>query len=212
LSAIQNTVIVFECLFSLRRALGDSPLHEDDLRVVSEEISRLESIIRNFLEFARPPELKLGAHRIDALLDKTLELFRHRLEEKDIHLVRSDGAALPRVLVDSDQIKQVFINLMSNAVEAMPEGGWLRISAAAEADRDNRPMAVVRFQDSGSGIPADIRERIFEPFFSTKDEGVGLGLGIAAQIMAGHQGRLELELSSGEGTCFAVWIPRAEGG
>jgi signal transduction histidine kinase len=144
------------------------------------------------------------------LIDKTLELCGHRLADKGIRLVRGDRAGLPPVMADAEQVKQVFLNLLSNAAEAMDEGGELRI--AAEAGRDSRPMAVVRFTDTGPGIAADVRSRIFEPFYSTKEGGTGLGLCIAARIMARHGGRLELEPAAGRGASFAVWIPAAQGG
>jgi signal transduction histidine kinase len=195
-------------LFSLRQALGADPLCAGDFQVVSEEISRLESIIRNFLEFSRPPELKLRPQSLELLLDKALELFGHRLYEKDIELVRQGGADLP-VVADADQLKQVFINLLANAAEALPEGGRLRISTVPEQDRDGRRMAAVRFADNGPGIPAEFQERIFEPFFTTKDEGTGLGLCISAQIMARHGGRLELEPAAPPGAVFVVRIPIA---
>ena len=198
-------------LFSLRQTLGADPQYADDFWVVSEEISRLESIIRNFLEFSRPPELELRPHRLGLLIDKALELFGPRLYEKDIAVARRDATDLPMVVADADQLKQVFVNLMANAAEAVPEEGRLQVSTALRPDKDHRQMAVVRFQDSGTGVPADVRERIFEPFFTTKEGGTGLGLCIAAQIMARHGGRLELESSAPQGATFAVWIPVQQG-
>ena len=194
-------------LFSLRQTFGGDPLHSDDFQVVSDEIGRLERIIRNFLEFSRPPDLLLRSQALAPLLDRTLELCGHRLSEKDIALTRQDGAGLPLVLADADQLKQVFINLLNNAAEALPEGGKLQLSSAVEAGPEGRLLAVVRFADNGPGIPPEFQGHIFEPFFTTKDEGTGLGLCIAARIMARHQGRLELESSTSQGSTFAVWIP-----
>jgi len=196
-------------LFSIRRAVGDTPQCNDDFQVVSEEITRLENVIRNFLEFSRPPELKPRAYSISVLIDKTLELVGHWLREKNIRLVRGSEAGLPPVMADSDQIKQVFINLLRNSVEAISEGGEVEILTTLEQDKAKRPMIAVRFRDNGPGIAGEIRDRIFEPFFSTKAEGTGLGLCIAAQIMARHGGRLELEASTDQGTTFVVWIPVA---
>ncbi len=200
-------------LFSIRKEIGEDPQYEDDFRVMSEEITRLESIIRNFLEFSRPPELKLRAHDVSTLIDKTLELVGHRLEERGVDLVREDGLRLPRVIADSEQIKQVFINLIGNAVEAVGEGGQVRVSTALEVDGGDRWTVVVRVRDSGPGIPEAIRDRIFEPFFSTKEDGTGLGLCIAARIAARHNGRLDLESALEGETTFAVKIPAVrEGG
>ncbi|MGH7192323.1 MAG: ATP-binding protein, partial [Candidatus Saccharimonadales bacterium] len=104
----------------------------------------------------------------------------------------------------------VLINLLDNARDACPPGGQIALSAAVESDGGGAAMMVIRVCDSGGGIPPEAAERIFEPFFSTKDQGTGLGLCIAASIMARHRGRLILESSSASGTCFAVWTPVAE--
>ena len=116
---------------------------------------------------------------------------------------------MPPVLADASQLKQVLLNLLGNAADAMAGGGEIRIAATAEKDADGRPMVVVRICDSGPGMPPDVQCRIFEPFFTTKEKGTGLGLCIAAQIMARHDGRLVLESSSEKGTTFAVWMPIA---
>ena len=134
----------------------------------------------------------------------------HRLFEKDIALTRQDSAGLPPVLADADQLKQVFINLLNNASEALPEGGQVQLSSAREQAPEGRAMVVVRFADNGPGIPPELQAHIFEPFFTTKDEGTGLGLCIAARIMARHQGRLALESATTQGSTFAVWIPVAQ--
>ncbi len=195
-------------LFSIRRAIGKNSKYEDDFRIISEEITRLENVIRNFLEFSRPQKLNLNNYDISILIDKTLELFGPVFSEKKIKLFRKAEAELPQVRADSEQIKQVFINLLRNSIEALGSGE-IQIATKVERDRTDQKMVVVRLQDNGPGIPAEARDRIFEPFFSTREEGIGLGLCIAAQIMAGHEGKIELESSSNQGTCFAVWIPIA---
>ncbi len=193
-------------LFSIRQAIGGDPELQHKFNIVSEEISRLESIIRNFLQFSRPPKPMLQPHTVASLIDKTLELLAHQLDDKDIHVVR-EVPALPPVMADTEQVKQVFINLVNNAVEAMDAGGELRITAALASPATDRKMVVIRICDAGAGMPPQVRERIFEPFFTTKEDGTGLGLCIAARIMQRHGGRLVLESSSREGTTFAVWLP-----
>jgi signal transduction histidine kinase len=198
-------------IFSIRKELGKDHILKDDLKVISEETTRLESIVRNFLEFSRPADLKLRSNKISVLIDKSLELFGHWFEQKNIEVIRDDEAHLPPVLVDADQVKQVFINIFRNSVEALAENGKICITTRLTIGKNNREMITVRFSDNGPGIPADIRGRIFEPFFSTKDEGIGLGLCIAAQIMVLHGGRIELESGSEPGTQFVVWIPTEKG-
>jgi signal transduction histidine kinase len=196
-------------LFSIRKAIHHDAELERKLDLVSGEIIRLESVVRNFLEFARPPALKLRPVRVSQLIDKTLELARHRIEDRGIHLVWRDGHSLPAVLGDSDQLKQVLINLLSNAAEACSQQGEIRISTSLERDELARQMVVIRVADNGVGVPPEVASRIFEPFFTTKDEGTGLGLCIAARIMASHSGRLVLEPPNGSGASFAVWLPVA---
>ncbi len=195
-------------IFSIRKGLTKNPNFKDDLRVISEEIARLESVIRNFLEFSRPPELKLRVYKISLLIDKSLELFGHWFEQKNIEVIREDEVNLPQVMVDADQIKQVFINIFRNSVEALNENGKIYITTHFERDKKDKDMITVRFKDNGPGVPQEFRTRIFEPFFTTKNEGIGLGLCIAAQIMALHRGRIELESIEEPGTTqFVVWIP-----
>jgi len=196
-------------LFSIQKqAAGDEELTRK-LGVVSEEIRRLERIVRNFLEFSRPPELKLAVEPLPPILDTTLELVEPRIAAQKARLLRRDAPDLPPVLADREQIKQVLLNLLGNAAEAAGEGGRIRVSSTAESETDGRRMVVVRVSDSGPGIPDEVARRIFEPFFSTKDEGTGLGLCIAATIMARHEGRLVLESSDERGTTFAIHIPTA---
>ena len=116
---------------------------------------------------------------------------------------------MPPVLADAAQLKQVFLNLLANAADAMPNGGQIRITLEAETDAEGHEMAVARITDTGHGMPAEVQRRIFDPFFTTKESGAGLGLSIAAQVMARHGGTLVLESSTESGTTFAVWVPVA---
>lgn len=195
-------------VYSLRRSIAEDDAAQKKLDIVADEIGRLENIVRHFLEFSRPPELKMSPRPIEHLLDKTLELVRHRLDERRITVVCDAAPSLPDVVADAEQLKQVFLNLINNAVEAMPEGGEIRI-ATSRARRGGRDMLAVRLTDSGSGMPDDVQAHIFEPFFTTKSEGTGLGLCIAASTMARHRGALVLESSDAQGTRWAIWIPTA---
>jgi signal transduction histidine kinase len=196
-------------LFSIRKAVEADPDLNRKCGILAEEIIRLEHIVRNFLEFSRPRELKLGRRQVAELLDRTLELFRHHIEGKGIRLISAEATGLPPVMADPEQLRQVLSNLLDNAADATPEGGEIRIEVSAEAEAGGRPMVVVRIHDTGSGMPAEVQRRVLEPFFTTKDDGTGLGLCIATEIMARHKGRLVLEASTERGTTFAVWIPVA---
>jgi signal transduction histidine kinase len=195
-------------LFSLRRSCGQPQELGEKFDLISEEIGRLESIIRHFLEFSRPPDLKASVQHMPRLLDNTLELLRHRLQQSGVEVERRDDPNLPPVMADAEQLKQVFINLMENAIEAMPDGGRIAITSSA-VNSGAPPGVLVRVADSGAGMPVEVQRRIFEPFFSSKPQGTGLGLCIAASVVSRHNGRLTLESSSGQGTVFAVQLPAA---
>ncbi len=194
-------------LFSIQEAAqGNADLCRK-LGIISQEITRLESIIRKFLEFSRPMDLQCRPQEVSVAIGQTLGLLEPRLKEAKIRVSSGPTGGLPAVLADTDKLKQVLLNLLGNAADAMAQGGEIRLTAAVEKDADGRRMVVVRIGDTGPGIPQDVQRRIFEPFFTTKDTGTGLGLCIAAHIMARHGGSLVLESSTAAGTTFAVWMP-----
>jgi signal transduction histidine kinase len=194
-------------LFAIEKTIGPTAHMEHELHMIADEIERLERIVRHFLEFSRPPALRLRGLCLPPLLAKTMELFTLRAEEQQVRLHYEDTAGLPPVMGDVEQLQQVLLNLLGNALDATPAGGEIHLKATAEGDSAGRAMVVIRFRDTGPGMPDDIRERIFEPFFSTKRDGTGLGLCISAQIAAAHAGRLTVESSSPSGSTFALWIP-----
>jgi signal transduction histidine kinase len=197
-------------LFSAQESVSGNVELARKLGIVWEEITRLESIVRNFLEFFRPPEIHCSPQDVGTVIGQTLDLLGPRFKEARIRVGQKPRSELPPVMADAAQFKQVLLNLLGNAVDAMSNGGEIRITAAVEKDIDARPMVVVRICDTGLGIPQEVQGRIFEPFFTTKETGTGLGLCIAAQVMARHGGALVLESSTDKGTTFAVWTPVAQ--
>ena len=194
-------------LFSIQKEVGGDEGIDRKFGILSGEISRLEKIVRDFLDFARPPRLVLVPCSISQILDKTLELLGPRLINERIEIVRHDPGRLPLVNADEEQLRQVLLNLIENAVESVVEGGRICLSAIAEPEAGGRTEVVVRVADNRAGIPPDVPAPIIEPFFSNKEQGTGLGLCIAARIIAAHDGRLTLEASSQQGTTFAIRIP-----
>jgi signal transduction histidine kinase len=194
-------------VYELQKELVHNAVCSEDLRVIADEIVRLDRIIRSFLEFARAPALELQSQSLAALADAALDLCGHWLVERDITVVTDHADGVPLVVADAEQIKQVLVNLLVNACEAMPGGGVLRLSTRRVTGDDGRSRAVVRVHDAGSGIPPEYRARVFEPFFTTKERGTGLGLCIAANIMLRHGGGLELVSSDEGGSCFAATLP-----
>ncbi|MCU0961384.1 MAG: ATP-binding protein [Pirellulaceae bacterium] len=196
-------------LYSIQKAAGADPTLDHKCRILSDEINRLDGIVRSVLEFSRSPSLKSQPLCITRVIGDTLVIVRPWLETKKIRVVESHAAGLPHIRADSEQLKQVLVNLLNNAAEAMPGGGELSISTVADVDADGAVCVVVRVRDTGHGIPKEIQSRLFEPFFTTKREGTGLGLCIAANILAAHQGHLVLESSTVDGTTFAIRLPAA---
>lgn len=194
-------------LFSLQKAVGGNAELDSKFQIITEEIRRLEDIVRSLLEFSRPPEVRLSAVSLCQIVDATLKLMEPRFSEWEVIVERRELAGLPPVLADGEQLRQVLINVLNNALEAAGRGGRIEVSTASEVTGDGRPTAVVRIRDNGNGMPEDVAARVFEPFFSTKDQGVGLGLAIAARIMEQHHGRLALEATNSEGSTFAMYVP-----
>ncbi len=198
-------------LFSLERGLDLSPGQREDFEVISEEIRHLDTIVRNFLEFSRPPKPKLQHMSPSDVVDMTLVLLKHRLETYgvDVRLMREQP--LPPVDLDPEQLKEVLVNLVLNACDAMGENGRLEILEHTGFMDPLGRVAIIQLTDSGPGIPPDVAESVFQPFFSTKEEGTGLGLAIAKRIMEEHGGYIHLKPSDrGQGACFILVLPIRE--
>lgn len=196
-------------LFSLGRELEEDSSRREDLAVISEEVNRLESIVQNFLQFARPPEIKAEPVPVDDILGAVLDLLGHRFQSQGILVVREPPASGITVLADKHQLRQVFMNILINACDAMLDGGRVTVACRVEGE-GSLPMARVSVGNSGPPIPPEDAAHIFDPFFSTRDDGTGLGLSIARQIVEQHGGRLDLDAPrEGDGAAFAVTLPLA---
>jgi len=198
-------------LFSLERSLSLNPTQKEDLKVISEEIRHIDTIVQNFLDFSRPPKLKFQLVSPSDVVDMTLQLLKYRIESYGIIIELQRKEKLKPIMADVDQLKEVLSNLILNAFDVMREGGHITI--IEEMKHVNRPesFAVIRIKDDGPGIPESIQEQIFEPFFSTKEEGSGLGLSIAKRIVEEHDGQIHLRSISGQGTTFEILFPCKEG-
>lgn len=194
-------------LFSLGRKLEPEGTAKEDLEVVSQEMDHIESIVSHFLEFSRPPKMKTQLLSPSDVVDKSLQLLRPRLEAHSIQVTLLRSRRLLPVELDPEQLKEVIVNIILNGCEAMGWGGAMSIRETEETDVQRGPVVVIRIQDSGPGIPAMDCQEVFKPFFSTKDEGSGLGLSIAARIVEEHGGWLDLEPHSGEGAMFKIILP-----
>lgn len=187
------------------------------VQVIIEEVDRLNGVVTQFLDYARP--LKSAPHPIDVndVVERTLRLVQNALPE-NVAVVAHLDPALPRAHSDAEQLKQVVINLLQNAVQAMPGGGRLTISTGLPAEdgggfrlRSRGPEQVeVRVRDTGPGIAEQDREHVFVPFYTTKEKGTGLGLAISQRIVRSHGGNISLQSRTGEGTEFVIRLPAVE--
>jgi Na+/proline symporter/signal transduction histidine kinase len=179
----------------------------DSLDTISLHIARIVRIVRNLGDFARINPRKKGQTSLAETLESTLALVRFDKNFKAIR-IQADFQPVPRLHIDPDQMQQVFLNLVLNARDAMPEGGDLKISLRRAGD-----WVEVVFSDTGEGVESSIRDKVFDPFFTTKGptRGTGLGLGVSYGIIKDHGGTIEMSSSGGQGASFVIRLPIGEG-
>lgn len=199
-------------LFSLERSLTLDARRQEDFSVIADAIRHVDSTVSNFLEFSRRPSLKLEQVSPSAVVDATLQLIENRLAVFPVSLAIKREKRLPDVLADPEQLREALLNILLNACEAMDYSGNLRVEEGVTTGAAGAPFACIRVRDSGPGIPQEDLPDIFTPFFSTKEEGTGLGLPIAKGILEEHGGDIEVASSPATGTCFTLTLPIARHG
>lgn len=174
------------------------------LEIVIGEARRMESMVKNMLDFARPLELDRCVEDIERLIDESLAGIEIVAREKMVRLQRHSSLNLPSISVDAMRMKQVIINLVINAIQASPEGGTVIVRS-----QDKDENLAIDIVDHGPGIPAEKRDEIFYPFVSGKKEGTGLGLAIVRKIIEAHEGQVKILDNLGKGVTFRVLLPRS---
>jgi signal transduction histidine kinase len=197
-------------LFSLSRSLDLDSNQKEDFDVISEEINHIDTIVQNFLEFSRPPRLKLQHISPSDIVDQAIQLLQHRLESYEVFIKIQRKEPLPLVQLDPEQLKEVLINVIINACEAMGQGGSIVIYEETVIEPGKFRSAAISISDNGPGIPDAVQSQIMEPFFTTKEEGTGLGLSIASRIVQEHGGRLDIQSKEGKGSTFIITLPMEE--
>jgi signal transduction histidine kinase len=175
---------------------------KESMTMVVRELDRMENIVRKLLYFSKERTPKFRDGDLHAVIDSALDVVRHNLRKKRIAIKRFFTTGSPMVPMDENEIREVILNLLANAMEAMPEGGSISITT----DRTGERMTVT-VEDSGEGIPPAVAAKIFDPFFTTKESGTGLGLSIAYEIIHAHQGTLEYVKTNGGGARFILSLP-----
>jgi len=184
--------------------LSDLPAGDprrEDLQSIVDETLRCRKIVKGLLDFARQTKPQKQNLNLNKVAEDVLALVRNQASFQNITIHTELDIQIPSVLADADQMRQVILNIILNAADAMPQGGVLRIRSYSDS-RQNQ--VVLRISDTGPGIPKDLQDKLFEPFFTTKKTGTGLGLAIAYGIMERHKGALRVESSPGHGTTIVV--------
>jgi len=195
----------------LQRGLEDDDPNLKNLKVIENETIRARDIVRNLLDFVRQEGLKKRKECIRDVMDDTLYLLRKQAALINVKIVLDYDVEVPLVYIDANQMKQVFINLLNNALHAMDGGGKLTVSIKAAKPDGRRPWVEVTFRDTGTGIPPDKLDMVFNPFFTSKEmgEGTGLGLSVSQRIVEEHGGSIEVQSKLGEGSIFTIKLPTA---
>jgi signal transduction histidine kinase len=210
---INNPIAVMQGnLDVIRSVIGDEvEKAKIEFRLVDEQIHRISQIVTKLLQFARPEEYAgyVERHAPGAVVADCLPLVQHLLNKTEIKVERKDRASR-LVLMNRTELQQVLINLIVNAIHAMPDGGRLTLRSY-DADRDGMPGIVIEVGDTGIGMEPDVVEKVFDPFFTTKRrEGTGLGLSISQTLIKRQRGQIAVESEIGRGSTFRVWLPEAD--
>lgn len=192
----------------LRRDLAKHSPEKRYAEQISEAVRSMDQLLANLLLYTRPTRMARGWHHAELLISDSIKLAAHVITKVPVEIRLDLDQDLPSLWCHEGQLKQVVVNLIVNAVQAMPNGGLLTISLQKEPSQTLGTAAVrLAVRDTGLGIDPERRSRIFDPFFTTKDEGTGLGLAIVHSLVEAHQGRIDVDSTIGQGTTFAVILP-----
>jgi len=192
--------VIKNAVYYIKSKIGkDDPKLTKHITIMEKEIANSNKIISDLLGFSRIRPPAVNFQDINKVVENTLQVVEI---PENVRLNKELGRNLPYVVADADQMRQVFVNLSLNAIQAMPDGGWLKI-----ATRKNDGFIEVEFADTGCGIPEENMKKLYDPFFTTKARGVGLGLAVTQGIIARHNGNIEVKSEVGKGTVFLVKLP-----
>jgi signal transduction histidine kinase len=199
LSAIKTAAQYTRKKLAASELSASEPKALEFLSLIDEEVDRANKVITDLLSFSRVAKPAVSPVKVESIIKDALN---HVAVPESVELVTDVDPALPMVMVDAGQIQQVFVNVILNALEAMPEGGRLEIRA-----RGKDVVVTVEFTDTGGGIPETVLGKVFEPLFTTKSKGIGLGLAMSKNIMERHGGDIKVKSKEGEGATFTLSLP-----
>ena len=199
LGAIRNAIFYIQRKVAKTDLPTTEPRAVEFLKIIDEEVDAANKVISDLLGFARVSKPAVAPVDVAGIIEDAI---KHTTPPENVELARDIDNDLPRVMVDADQIRQVFVNIVLNAQQAMAEGGRLDIRA-----KNRGEFVVVNFTDTGGGIPESVMSRIFDPLFTTKARGIGLGLAVSRSILERHGGDIQVESQGRRGTTFTVSLP-----
>lgn len=176
------------------------------LEIAADEIKRLNQIVEDVLDFTKPIQMKKEPYRIEKVIEKGVQLLSDKMRERNVQIIQKISSPLPKVSLDWEKMEQAILNILLNAIEAMPTGGILEIDTG-KAEGIGRKMISVEIKDTGIGIASEHLAKIFDPFFTTKAKGVGLGLSNVKKIVEAHDGIIQIDSRINQGTSFKVLLP-----
>jgi len=209
-----TSILIFSQLMSLHH--DDPEVRAKFDRIVPRELERVQAVIEDMMELARPSALQFEPTNLNEVLAQALEILESQAANQGVKFVREFGPELPYCMADRKRIHRCFNNLLTNAIQAMPRGGdltvrtWLgpdRTLPSASSDGGPEPMIRVTITDTGQGIPPERLSRIFDPFYTTKEKGLGLGMAITHRIVEDHKGMIDVQSQVGLGTTFIIQLP-----
>jgi len=205
---IRNPLVAIKTFTQLLpERLDDEEFRNHFLHIAAGEVDRISSLINELLDFARPSEPKFEDEEINTVLDGMILLISTETKKKRIEMVKYYEPDLPPVQIDREQMKQVFLNVLLNAIEATPENGAITVRTRSFIKPGGEHFLQVEFTDTGCGIQTEYLEEIFTPFFTTKTKGSGLGLSISNQIVQDHKGYIDVESQLNKGSSFFINLP-----
>ena len=201
----------------LRKKFEDKNELRKNLDIIVQQAERITKIIQQLLGFVREKSPQQTPINISTILENMLDFLDHQIQKQDVLVSKDLKDNLPLVKGDSDQLQQVFSNLILNAIQSMPDGGKLRLSASSRwcsregIEDGQRQYLEICVEDTGMGMEQEVLQNLFNPFYTTKDKGTGLGLTVSIGIVQDHEGWIDVESEAGEGSLFKVYLPVTEG-
>lgn len=207
---IGNPLTSISTFAQMLREMAQDEFTKSSLDVINNHIQRITDIVRRMSTFSRADALNIKSVQLNEVLDSTLDLMRlDKRMKSTITISVAFQRDLPTTMIDEGQMSQVFMNIILNAFDAMPEGGKLSVSTRRHTDDQGRDSILIAFEDTGNGIPEQDLEKIFDPFYTTKEagKGTGLGLSLSYNIVKRFKGDITVESAPGKGTTFTILLP-----